>query len=804
MKYLIVSLTIFVTISFLSWKLARASGSFSTVAIFSYKHHPDFPRSEFINGRLGVLQPTFARSYLVIAYRYLNGIGMSAGEREQALDYYKDRDTQDWDHSGEDWPERWRAARARIRFPFPPATSLITKGQWAYDPETHSFVVNCLEDAYRVALHTMESRRARFGVSTAAFRSWLTAQDQVFRNCDGPDAAIPAEASANLPPLIRSDREYQIAAAYFYAGYYQNALERFRRIGGDQSSPWSNLSRYLVLRTLFMMAQIPESAEEARSQLKTETDRVLDDPKLVSIHGMSWKLARLADIREANQAYFVELAHLLSTRGQDNGLREELWNFTTLYDSIIGSAAPYPIFFTQREAAPTDTSRLQETDLSDWIFSFQSRDSSVFSHALDRWKQTRSPAWLIAALSHATAEGANRSGLLAAAASIPESSPAYLSARFHLLRLDEELGEKSAALDGLNSVLSGPALNGLPSSINLFRGLRMLAAPAFGEFLKFSLRKPVMITWDDDGAEKPYRWSPNDTKTDESGMIWNAYQYYKGPKFPTPVELLDRDATQILNRKVPFRLFKGMALGTELPLELRREALMMAFTRGLMLGEDLSEVATQIGEEQPDLNPLTESYRAETTESGRRFAAAFLLLHRPEARPYLASGIPRQTLAGKIDNFHDNWWCPMDIEARLDSRANLDELRYYTTVPNVLQKSTEAATPQFVTDSVASEAKREWEKLATLGGGPDFLGSIVLEFAKSNPGDPRVPEALYGVVRSSRYGCEDIDTWKTSRAAFRLLHTRYPKSEWAKRTPYWFKGYSNVRSEIGDTIRFRQ
>src|SRR5437870_5495720 len=78
------------------------------------------------------------------------------------------------------------------------------------------------------------------------------------------------------------------------------------------------------------------------------------------------------------------------------------------------------------------------------------------------------------------------------------------------------------------------------------------------------------------------------------------------------------------------------------------------------------------------------------------------------------------------------------------------------------------------------------------------------EFAKSHPSDPRIPEALYGVVRSSRFGCEDINTWKTSRAAFQILHMRYPKSEWARRTPYWFKGYSGIRSEIEDTKRFRQ
>ena len=57
------------------------------VAVFSYKKHPDFPRTEFLDSKLGILQPTYARSYLVIAYRHISGVGLSAREKEQVCDY---------------------------------------------------------------------------------------------------------------------------------------------------------------------------------------------------------------------------------------------------------------------------------------------------------------------------------------------------------------------------------------------------------------------------------------------------------------------------------------------------------------------------------------------------------------------------------------------------------------------------------------------------------------------------------------------------------------------------------------------
>jgi hypothetical protein len=69
-----------VSLAAAGWRIAEACAPDFFRAVFSYARHPDLPRTEFINGRLGVFQPTFARSYLVIAYRYLTGVGMNAGD----------------------------------------------------------------------------------------------------------------------------------------------------------------------------------------------------------------------------------------------------------------------------------------------------------------------------------------------------------------------------------------------------------------------------------------------------------------------------------------------------------------------------------------------------------------------------------------------------------------------------------------------------------------------------------------------------------------------------------------------------
>lgn len=51
--------------------------------IFVFRESPDLPFENFISGNLGILQPTFGRKTLVIAYRYLNGGTFAEDEQKE-------------------------------------------------------------------------------------------------------------------------------------------------------------------------------------------------------------------------------------------------------------------------------------------------------------------------------------------------------------------------------------------------------------------------------------------------------------------------------------------------------------------------------------------------------------------------------------------------------------------------------------------------------------------------------------------------------------------------------------------------
>ena len=83
-------------------------------------------------------------------------------------------------------------------------------------------------------------------------------------------------------------------------------------------------------------------------------------------------------------------------------------------------------------------------------------------------------------------------------------------------------------------------------------------------------------------------------------------------------------------------------------------------------------------------------------------------------------------------------------------------------------------------------AERERAQLDSLGPAPDVLCRRTLAWADRAPQDPRIPEALALAVRATRYGCSAKSTSAWSRRAFQRLHTRYPQSEWTRRTPHWY------------------
>jgi hypothetical protein len=207
-----------------------------------------------------------------------------------------------------------------------------------------------------------------------------------------------------------------------------------------------------------------------------------------------------------------------------------------------------------------------------------------------------------------------------------------------------------------------------------------------------------------------------------------------------PGRYLGYDAGAVMNQGVPVAMLEAASQSRQLPAEVRAELARTVAARKLVLAES-PEFDGVLGLlRSPGTSPWVRS------GYGRR-----LFAYRGEVRYYYD--------ASRLEDYRDNWWAAWE-------------------------RPGEVKAPGFLSAEERRQGAAEWKKLRALPSGTRWLGEQTLKFATAHPEDPRVPEALYRVVRASRYGVPDGEI---SKKAFRVLHGRYEGSEWAKRTPYWFK-----------------
>jgi len=763
-------------------------------AIFTYSLHPDFPLESFAAGNLGILRPTYARSYLVVAYRHLAGVGLNADEQKAVVDLwnerlglgkYADSGTSSGQDRGPRADEPWLSARLKVQ-----GVSKIDRPDANRQLTDYQSFLNCTNGAFENAGATLQARIKEFGAGNPALQEWVRAQDTVFSNCSGPTlvtggksspASIPEPAPAGFPALLRADRIYQIASANFYAGRFDAAQMQFSAISADAASPWKTLAPYLAARALVRKATLSVTKEGSfdgavMRQAEASINEILGDPALRDLHPAAKRLMSFVAIRLHPAGRRDDLAAALLQKGSGATIRQNLWDYTVEFGTAGGEDA------TQSPQKPVDSSAQKKEVgkapgplpvLTDWIRSFQNGAPEATQHSIEQWQATGSLAWLVAALTNAGPAASQLPALLAAAEKVETSSPAFAMAKYHHARLLAASGKADAARAALDALLQERPKQMPASALNLFLALRIRLVRSLGEFLTFAPRVPATVSLDIEGLELP-----------------DEYSRFAGQRQTRPnPPLFDPEASQMLTERLPLEMLKVAATSSALPGNLHRQVVLAAWVRAVMLedGATAGGLVPVVKEVEPALKAPLDAYLAEKDPDGRKFAAVFTILKFPGLRPFIAAGAARETSFEKIDNYRDNWWCSFAPAGK-----NPPEYNYYTMglTSNGWQGSSvpdkSVPEPAFLDAAAQAKAKEEWQRLVALPAAPDYLTQQVIAYATKFPQDPRVPEALHLAVRSTRFGCTGAETKKFSRQAFELLHKNYPASEWTKKTPHWY------------------
>ncbi len=830
-----------------------------TTIIFTWERHPDLPLKRFAAGRLGILQPFYARSYLVVAYRTLMARPLSPQEQTEALDLWDRRlnggiatasdheeagpvpgvaflETPHPDDMADDAApgEVWLAARSEYLEGPPPELRREDK-RW----ERLRWFQNIQKGAFRTALRTLEARAKRWGRHDPRLKAWIQAQDQVFATTQA-QPRIPTALGRDADHLLAQDRVYQIASAKFYAQRYDEAIKDFGAISQDTESPWSKVASYMTARTWYRKAQAFEALEGDHRQEALQAygfaiaaaEQVASHPRShVLAMSLRWEskqalargaaenpddfdqaarfLAKAAAAQEHPLERTLELAAVLSTPAGTDDFGVDLGDYTILLDRHIEFETSWDWYLHRGYGGLPDKPRsivkaLLQDDLTDWVFHVRETGPQAFAYAFSRWTERKSLPWLLLALSNADPTSNGLPDLLAAAAAVPSASPGFPMAAFHRARLLMALKRPEEARPLLDLMIArGPEVIS-PSAFNLARAMRLPLARSRNEWVEDLLR-PVV------GVDSPLGESTEGYWADKSDLSLVAAQsvsvdhvdakaFFKA--YGAKPMLLQADGATLLNLAVPTSVLMDVARSPKTPPYLRREWMRCAWVRSVVLDDlDLAaRLAPEVQAVEPELLEPLKAFLA-APESERRNLAAWVLMHHPGLRWYVNQSLSSRTYQPTKKGGDYDWMHGFRLKDRHPFRDSfwprLQDMKdeggtgfwYGTHTPFADEDSLHRLfgqghpeAPGFLNDSERAHLAKELSLLQKLDDGPTWICKRTLSWAKLQPSDPRVPEALHFAVRATRIGGAP----ELSRECFSLLHKKYGTTIWAQNTPYYF------------------
>jgi len=724
--------------------LPASACSFSTDVYFTFTNHPDFPLRKYAAGELGIIEPTYARSYLLCAYRYLSDKPLTADEQKGFVDLWDKRMTTS-DPACPSDTSSWLKLRNSV--PGTPKKDEIQTERPVKDSDSYQSFCNCQTDAFMSATKTLTELIKKYGASSDTVSQWLLAQDMVFSNCGFPSweplpPNIPPELPANAEEILKKQRQYQIAAANFYATNFDTSRKQFEEIAGDTSSPWNHIAGYLAVRAMIRQASMPKSIDNALlAEAQKRIDHMKADP---SYAGLVTEMTLLTNYIAAR----LDPIHHIESLLQEKISKTTAEEITSTLDRMLPDTID-----TEGIKYNSVPPGLKAIDSIDWIVTMQCDDPDS-NHAFERWKQTHSTAWLVAAIATVNADNPNAKVVLKAAES-NQSSFAKLTMQYHQARLLAGM-DPDKAITLIDKVLAPSKETNSISALNRFKTLRLMLSQDLHDFVKYGIQNPASDITSGGVDQVPD----------------NVAQLEKAITSPHEEPIFTREAGWLLDTQFPISVLITLAGDKSIPTKLRAHINWESWVRAALLGDDAhaATLATMMKPYNKAKAKLIDAYLSAKTPEDKKFAAAFLMLQFSSADPNIGWGLINPDTYGDEAGW---WWGDKPInhfsEEPSDTIGDIDDFR-----------------PDYLTTAQKTALKAELAKLGKTAAAPDYFANTVLAYARSHSSDERVPQALSLVVKSTRYGASDKVTSALSKQAFQVLHTKYKTSPWAKKTPYYY------------------
>ena len=782
---------------------ALACGPDFDSAIMVSGTHPDLPLSKFAAGTLGVIQNSWAKSYLLVSYRYLTGNPLDKNEQESIVNRWRERLSHgplmySTAHEGIDPASQYLLLRARV-------LKLKIQPQWPSKFD-YDFSESISDAAFANATVILKALIKKYGQGSSEVKTWLKAQDDLFGNNTKKEQR-PVKLNQSLKDsFTKACNEYQVAASLFYREDLKQAKAAFEHLSSKGIALFSELAAYMAARCSVDLASsagsnTPEFQKSTFALINTFAAKFPAGRFKSDWESLYQRLMYQAQPETRSIDYLAkEICKPHSKRFGNN-----VGDFTFLIDEGKDTSEPDESRF---KTDASDTSKKNDeantgkakigpySDITDWVSTIQIQDYDydystdadkkkienervlAAAHSMDKWKQTHKLQWLIAALSTNRLSRTKTPELFNATEKIAPGSPAYLTASAYLIGASLAAGDKQAAHQRIMECLSIKELP--PSARNIFLSQRIAASGSLAEYLKSVTQKPAVVTIDTDMADLSPKWADL-----EAGNRYNAEE----------CTVTDLQAKQI-DADLPYAEWIKWAKDKSVPSPLHKRLVQSTWMRSLLLGQD-SGLEGELAASYPNIARYMPAYKA-ASGAEKRFKLSKLILHNVGMTPYLGGAIERHHQAIDVfDYYNANFWLPYDES--IEWKLHADKVNGEYTWPDILatfrvaqmmkeaavKPGKEARLNKLLSNDQLRQAKIE--RQAIFKNHPSkFLGDPVIEWSKSHPSDPDVPELLYKIVRLPKWtGVTPVGS-SYSRKAYDILHKNYPKSKWTKQAVCWY------------------
>ena len=707
-----------------------ACGPFLTTALFGDIGQPDTPMKDFANGKLGIVRPTLSKENLVIAYRHMEGWGLDEEAQKSVLEAPE----RDQGGPGPE-PDLWLKTRAQVIPGEGPKIDPFTQLK-----EYNSYV-RIPAGAFQHATTKLEELVKAHGAKSPDLVEWVKAQDQVFSTT----AAAPAIPQAvKGPDWLRAERNYQIAAALFYAEKFNEARNAFFAISLDKTSPWQPWGAYLQARcwvreaTLKGLQVDPKSEPPDRLRPYQQAQALLET--LLKTKNLPPDLQDALDNYRDLVRHRTEPAHLRDEALMELAMAKPGASFRPAMAKLLSAEK----FLKKGKEAPKGILSPRAAGLRAWLDAFQAEGGATPESVLVKDAKV-STSMLVAALTQLPKTHPDARSLMALARKVPATSPAYATVQWRLFWLELGTFPPAAANAKLEAALQQKEQ---PSwALNSLRKERRSRAKSLEEWVPFA--PSFVVATETENEVEP---SKPDAKT---GTLPQLFSGLEG---------------NVINQSLTLDQLLSVAKSSSLPKAMADEVARCAWLRAVLL-ERMDKAAA--------LTPLLESNLRERAVKivklqdavERRFEAVRLMLENPGLRFEIGTDYATRvngTDVKEFDSLRDNWWCgPREDSPKKKLEAG----------PN----------PGFLPSSGIQEAFADRAALEKIPAAQIYFANTVMAFAEAHPDDIRVPEALHKVVGTTRSPmCGSAEMTAMSKRCFNLLHKQYPKSEWTRKTKYYY------------------